>query len=61
MQMKNLSKEQCNNTATIISFMTRYKICHFGEAINNHKNAILSTSEGDTAGGPFGDERNSLL
>jgi hypothetical protein len=40
MQMNNLSKEQFNNIASIISLMTWYEMSHFGESINNHKNAI---------------------
>jgi hypothetical protein len=40
MQMNNLYKEQINNTTSIISLMTRYKMSHFGETINSHKNVI---------------------
>jgi hypothetical protein len=40
MQMNNLSKEQFSHVASIISLMTRYKMSHFRESINNHKNVV---------------------
>jgi hypothetical protein len=51
MQTNNLSNEQFNYIASIISLMTQYEMSCFGESINNHKNIIpplLSSRQSQT-------------
>jgi hypothetical protein len=40
MHTNTLSKEQSSHIASIINLMTRYKMSHFRESINNHKNVV---------------------
>jgi hypothetical protein len=40
MQPNNIREEQISNMYSIIGFMARYEMRHFGETIDNHKNTI---------------------
>jgi hypothetical protein len=44
MQPNNIRDEQMSNMCSIIGFMTRYEMRHFGEMIDNHKTLSLPLS-----------------